>query len=121
MLPRVVVVFSEGYKDLIASLFFQAVTKKAAQSGQARVLVLGDALQSVGASIRLGFMDLVLDEFSDWQLIFTGNDRSWLEQLRDPAKSSWTRLHGAKDLRMVLRWRNRGIRLRTRCGPSRFG
>jgi recombinational DNA repair ATPase RecF len=74
--------FSEGYKDLIALLFFLTVTKKAAEHGQARVLILDDALQSVDASIRLAVMDYVLTEFKDWQLIVTGHDRAWQAQLR---------------------------------------
>lgn len=74
--------FSEGYKDLIALLFFLTVTKKAAEFGQAKVLILDDALQSVDASIRLGVMDYVLDEFKEWQLVVTGHDRAWLAQLR---------------------------------------
>ena len=74
--------FSEGYKDLIALLFFLTVTKKAAEFGQAKVLVLDDALQSVDASIRLGVMDYLLDEFKDWQVIVTGHDRAWFAQLR---------------------------------------
>lgn len=75
-------IFSEGYKDLIALLFFLTVTKKASEFGQAKVLVLDDALQSVDSTIRLGLMDYVLDEFKDWQLIVTGHDRSWHSQLR---------------------------------------
>lgn len=74
--------FSEGYRDLIALLFFLAVTKKAGELGQARILVLDDALQSVDASVRLDLMDFVLEDFSEWQLIVTGHDRSWLNQLR---------------------------------------
>lgn len=74
--------FSEGYKDLIALLFFLTVTKKAAQHGQAKVLILDDALQSVDASVRLGVMEYVLTEFHEWQLIVTGHDRAWLSQLR---------------------------------------
>ncbi|MFI5708962.1 hypothetical protein [Kribbella sp. NPDC051620] len=74
--------FSEGYKDLIALLFFLTVTKKAAEFGQAKILVLDDALQSVDATIRVGVMDFILNEFKDWQLIVTGHDRAWLAQLR---------------------------------------
>lgn len=74
--------FSEGYKDLVALLFFLAVTKKAGELGQAKVLVLDDALQSVDASVRVGVMDYVLENFSDWQLVITGHDRGWLAQLR---------------------------------------
>jgi len=74
--------FSEGNKDLIALLFFLTVTKKAAEFGQAKVLILDDALQSVDASIRVGVMDYLLAEFKDWQLIITGHDRAWFAQLR---------------------------------------
>lgn len=75
-------VFSEGYKDLVALLFFLALTKKAGDLGQAKVLVLDDALQSVDSSVRVGIMDYVLEQFRDWQLIVTGHDRGWLAQLR---------------------------------------
>jgi hypothetical protein len=75
-------VFSEGYKDLIALLFFLAVTRKAAEFGQAKVLVLDDALQSVDATIRFRLMAYVLDHFENWQLIITGHDKAWHEQLR---------------------------------------
>jgi len=100
--------FSEGYRDLIALLFFLAVTKRAGDLGQARVLVLDDALQSVDASVRLDVMDFVLENFSDWQLIITGHDRSWLNQLR--------RLYQAHQRsfneRMITRWTfDRGIEL----------
>lgn len=74
--------FSEGYKDLVALLFFMAITKRAGELGQAKVLVLDDALQSVDAGIRLGVMDHILEQFADWQLIVTGHDRAWLSQLR---------------------------------------
>ncbi len=75
-------VFSEGYKDLIALLFFLNVTRKAAEHGQAKVLVLDDALQSVDATIRVGVMEYILREFKEWQLIVTGHDRAWLAQLQ---------------------------------------
>jgi hypothetical protein len=74
--------FSEGYKDLVALLLFLAITKKAGELGQAKVLILDDALQSVDASVRVGVMDYVLERFKDWQLIVTGHDRGWLAQLR---------------------------------------
>ena len=76
-------VFSEGYKDLIALLFFLAVTKRAHRSGQAPVLILDDVLQSVDSTVRLDVMDYILDEFGDWQLIVTGHDRAWHAQLRE--------------------------------------
>lgn len=97
--------FSEGYKDLIALLFFLTVTKKASEHGQAKVLILDDTLQSVDAGVRLGVMDYVLSEFDDWQIIVTGHDRAWLSQLRglfarrgrnflEQNISSWSFAHG---------------------------
>ncbi|OZC89852.1 hypothetical protein CH254_10045 [Rhodococcus sp. 06-412-2C] len=75
-------VFSEAYKDLVALLFFLAMTKKAADHGQAKILVLDDVLQSVDSTIRLEVMDYVIDEFKGWQLVVTGHDRAWQRQLR---------------------------------------
>lgn len=102
---------------MIALLFFLAVTKRAGDLGQARVLVLDDALQSVDASVRLDVMDFVLENFSDWQLIITGHDRSWLNQLR--------RLYQAHQRsfneRMITRWTfDRGSSLVTRTEASRM-
>ncbi len=75
-------VFSEGYCDLLALLFFLAVAKEATSRGQAKVLVLDDVLQSVDSGIRLGALGHLLREFKDWQLILTVHDRLWLEQMR---------------------------------------
>ncbi|WP_277210969.1 AAA family ATPase [Isoptericola croceus] len=72
---------SEGYQDLIALLYFLAVARAAGAHGQAKVLILDDVLQSVDAGIRVRLMQLVLEEFSDWQLIVTVHDRLWREQL----------------------------------------
>ena len=45
--------------------------------------MLDDALQSVDATVRRGVMSYVLDEFKDWQIVITGHDRAWQEQLRE--------------------------------------
>ncbi|MFB6838850.1 AAA family ATPase [Streptomyces sp. NPDC056361] len=76
-------VFSEGFQDLIALLYFLAVAKAAGEQGQARVLILDDVFQSVDASIRVALMELTVREFKDWQLIVTVHDRLWRNQLRD--------------------------------------
>jgi len=76
-------VFSEGYQDLVALLYFLAVLRAAGERGQARVLILDDVLQSVDAGIRVALMDLVVREFGDWQLLVTVHDRLWRTQLRD--------------------------------------
>ncbi|MGI5191676.1 hypothetical protein ACQEVI_26285 [Promicromonospora sp. CA-289599] len=101
-------VLSEGYRDLIALLFFLAVTRKAGEMGQAKILVLDDALQSVDASVRLDVMDFVLEEFKEWQLIVTGHDRAWLNQLRRLYQT-----HGRPfNEHMITRWTfNGGIEL----------
>ena len=74
-------IFSEGYRDLLAILFFLAVAKRASEKGQARVLILDDVFQSVDSGIRSGTVEYILREFIDWQLIFTVHDRLWFEQL----------------------------------------
>ncbi|MCL3861735.1 AAA family ATPase [Actinotalea sp. K2] len=76
-------VFSEGYQDLVALLYFLAVSRAAGQRGQSPVLILDDVLQSVDASIRVALMDLVVREFRGWQLLVTVHDRMWRTQLRD--------------------------------------
>lgn len=75
-------VFSEGFRDLLAILFFAMVAQKATEHGQAKVLILDDVFQSVDASIRTGTVDYLLTNFRDWQLVVTVHDRLWFEQLR---------------------------------------
>lgn len=74
--------FSEGYRDLVAVLFFTSVAKRAALRGQAKILILDDVFQSVDAGIRADVMNYLLDDFYDWQLIITVHDRLWMENLR---------------------------------------
>lgn len=75
-------IFSEGYRDLLAALFFMAVAKRAAEFGQAKVLMLDDVFQSVDSTVRGTAVEFLIREFRDWQLIFTVHDRLWFEQLR---------------------------------------
>lgn len=74
--------FSEGYRDLVALLFFTSVAKRAAGQGQAKVLILDDVFQSVDAGVRAGVMTYLLESFADWQIILTIHDRLWLENVR---------------------------------------
>ncbi|UUU44465.1 AAA family ATPase [Streptomyces sp. NBC_00162] len=76
-------IFSEGYQDLIALLYFLAVSRAAGEQGQAKVLILDDVLQSVDSSVRVAVMELIAREFKDWQLIITVHDRLWRTQVRD--------------------------------------
>jgi recombinational DNA repair ATPase RecF len=76
-------VFSEGYQDLISLLFFLASLREAAKLGQARVLILDDVFQSVDANIRVAVLELIVEEFSDWQLFITVHDNLWKSQVLD--------------------------------------
>ena len=71
--------FSEGYRDLLALLFFTTVAKEAAKRGQARILILDDVLQSVDSSVRRAAVEYLLTTFKRWQFIFTVHDRLWLK------------------------------------------
>jgi hypothetical protein len=75
-------IFSEANLDLLALLLFVSIAQEAASQGQAKLLILDDVLQSVDAGIRVGFMEYILSEMSDWQLVVTVHDRLWQEQLR---------------------------------------
>ena len=72
---------SEANRDLMALLVFVTVAQAAADSGQARVMVLDDVFQSVDAPIRVATMDYLLEQLKGWQLILTAHDRLWREQL----------------------------------------
>ncbi len=76
-------IFSEANLDLLALLVFLSFALESAKRGQAKLLILDDVLQSVDASIRVLVTEYILEQFADWQLIFTVHDRLWLEQLRD--------------------------------------
>ncbi len=74
-------VLSEANLDLLALLFFVALAQESVSRGQAPFLILDDVLQSVDSTVRVAFVDYVLSELKDWQLIFTVHDRLWQEQL----------------------------------------
>lgn len=74
-------IFSEGYQDLLAMLFFLVTARVTAAHGQVPILILDDVLQSVDAHIRVALMQFILREFKDWQLLVTVHDRLWREQL----------------------------------------
>lgn len=75
-------VFSEANLDLLILLLFTSIIKQSSEFGQSKVLILDDVLQSVDATIRLNFIEYLLKNFNDWQLIITVHDRLWLNQLR---------------------------------------
>jgi AAA domain len=74
--------FSEGVQDLIAILFFLEIAHAAAERGQAKVLILDDAIQSVDAGVRVRLMEYIATRFRGWQLFITCHDKLWREQVR---------------------------------------
>lgn len=75
-------IFSEANYDLMILLLYISLVRAAALRGQTKLLVLDDVLQSVDATIRVKFIDYLLDKMSDWQFIITTHDRLWLNQLK---------------------------------------
>ncbi|MDV7197409.1 AAA family ATPase [Rhodococcus kroppenstedtii] len=75
-------VLSEGHQDLLAMLFFLAVSRVTSAHGQLRVLVLDDLVQSIDANIRVALTQFILREFKKWQIIATVHDRLWREQMQ---------------------------------------
>jgi len=82
-------IFSEANLDLLILLLFTSLIKESVKYGQSKLIILDDVLQSVDSTIRLNFIEYLLEEFSDWQIIITAHDRLWLNQLR----SSFLRHH----------------------------
>lgn len=74
--------FSEANYDLMVLLLYISLIRAGAELGQAKVMILDDVLQSVDSVIRAKFMDYILRECKDWQLIITCHDDLWLNQLR---------------------------------------
>ncbi|SDL36217.1 AAA domain-containing protein [Salinimicrobium catena] len=76
-------VFSEANLDLLILLLYTSLIKESIKFGQSKVLILDDVLQSVDSSIRLNFLEYLLKEFKDWQIIISAHDRLWLNQIRN--------------------------------------
>jgi recombinational DNA repair ATPase RecF len=75
-------VFSEANLDLLILLLYTSIIKESEKYGQSKIFVLDDVLQSVDSTIRLNFIDYLLNNFKDWQIIITAHDRLWLNQIR---------------------------------------
>lgn len=75
-------IFSEANYDLIILLLHISLFRACASSGQAKFLILDDVLQSVDSVIRTRFVEYLLRELNDWQIVITCHDRLWLNQLK---------------------------------------
>jgi hypothetical protein len=74
-------IFSEANLDLLILLLYTSIIREAEKYGQAKILVLDDVLQSVDSVIRVKFIEHLLNNFKNWQIIITAHDRLWLNQL----------------------------------------
>lgn len=63
-------------------MLYTSLIQESEKYGQSKILVLDDVLQSVDSVIRLNFIDYLLTNFKDWQIIISAHDRLWLNQLR---------------------------------------
>ena len=75
-------IFSEANYDLVILLLHLSLFRVCANNGQSKFLILDDVLQSVDSSIRTRFIEYLLSELREWQLIITCHDRLWLNQLK---------------------------------------
>lgn len=75
-------IFSEANFDLMILLLYLSIIRVGIDHGQEKIIILDDVLQSVDSSIRALFVNYILRELKDWQIIITCHDRLWLNQLR---------------------------------------
>ncbi len=93
-------IFSEANLDLLILLLYTSIIKESNKYGQSKLLILDDVLQSVDSTIRLNFLDYLVKEFRDWQLIISAHDRLWLNQIRSVFRRN---SHAFKEIE-IYRW-----------------
>lgn len=71
---------SEGHLDTLGLCIYLASVKRFNPSGS--LLVLDDVLTSVDREHRHRITNLILDEFSDYQVILTTHDNVWFEDIK---------------------------------------
>lgn len=77
-------ILSEANLDLLAILIHLRIIKTANEEfNQGKILILDDVLQSVDYNIRFEFIEFLMTNFNDWQIIFTVHDRLWKQNLAD--------------------------------------
>jgi hypothetical protein len=71
---------SEGHEDSLGLCIFLAIARTFNPAGS--LLVLDDVLTSIDSGHRNRVADLLLQEFSDYQLILTTHDEAWYQSLQ---------------------------------------
>lgn len=76
--------YSEAHLDSLGISIFLALRKwYRKQHPDFDLLVLDDVLTSIDATHAVNLTELLLTEFSDYQILLTTHDRIWFEQFRD--------------------------------------
>ena len=84
--------YSEGHVDSLGLCIFLAIRRlHHSQDGSLALLVLDDVLHSVDGEHRMGTAKLILDEFSDHQIVLTTHDQLWFENLKAVANRAGRR------------------------------
>ena len=71
---------SDGHLDSLGLCIFLAFAKSFAESS--KFMVLDDVIMSIDSSHRSRVAALLLNEFSEWQIIITTHDEIWFEEFR---------------------------------------
>lgn len=93
-------IFSEANLDLLILLLYTSIINVSEKYGQSKIIVLDDVLQSIDSVIRLNFIDYLLTNFKEWQIIISVHDRLWLNQLRSALRRHQ---HKYKEIE-IFRW-----------------
>lgn len=88
-------VFNEARLTALALCIFFAALKESPATGL-RLLVLDDVLIGLDMLNRERVMDLIRENFQDWQIIIMTYSKAWFERLKDQVKQpGWTREWGS--------------------------
>lgn len=77
--------FSESHLNCFGIAFFLASVK--AFNNENKFLLLDDVISSFDANHRKRFADLLLDKFSDYQIILLTHESNWFEYVRSAVKN----------------------------------
>jgi DNA repair exonuclease SbcCD ATPase subunit len=81
--------YSEGHVDSLGLCLFLAIRRlQSLQKPELSLLILDDVMHSVDARHRLDTANLIIEEFSDHQIIITTHDPFWFEYLKMITKKS---------------------------------
>lgn len=92
-------IMSGGQLHALALAFFLARTKL--EGGHWRTMVLDDVVASFGGVHRRGLVELLIEEFDDWQIILLTHDRTFARLVLHRVGSAW-------DHRRISQWTPKG-------------